>query len=84
LRGLSTTARSTIAPVTARIALRADQLRMHDDPADRLIVATTLQGRNTRHQGHCNPSNQARPDRVVTWTVFVFSCFTWAPSQCPA
>jgi PIN domain nuclease of toxin-antitoxin system len=27
---------------TAEIALRADQLTMHDDPADRFIVATAM------------------------------------------
>lgn len=42
LQGLRTTARAKIAPLTAEIALRADRLRMHDDPADRFIVATAL------------------------------------------
>lgn len=42
LRGLTTTARARIVPLTARIALRADWLGMHDDPADRFIVATAL------------------------------------------
>jgi PIN domain nuclease of toxin-antitoxin system len=42
LRGLRTTARAKVAPLTAAIALRADALRMHDDPADRFIVATAV------------------------------------------
>jgi len=42
LRGLKSSSRSVIMPVTAKIALRADQLPMHDDPADRFIVATAL------------------------------------------
>lgn len=42
LRGLQTTARVKVAPLTASLALRADRLRMHDDPADRFIVATAL------------------------------------------
>ena len=42
LRGLRSTARAQVVPLTAEIALRADRLRMHDDPADRFIVATAL------------------------------------------
>ena len=30
------------APLTAEIAVRADSLRMHSDPADRFIAATAL------------------------------------------
>ena len=30
-------------PLTARVALRADGLAMHSDPADRFIVATALE-----------------------------------------
>ena len=30
-------------PLTARVALRADDLTMHPDPADRFIVATALE-----------------------------------------
>lgn len=42
LRGLRSASRAKIVSLTAEIALRADQLAMHDDPADRLIVATAL------------------------------------------
>jgi PIN domain nuclease of toxin-antitoxin system len=42
LRGLRSTARVKIESISAEIALRADQLAMHDDPADRMIVATAL------------------------------------------
>ena len=31
------------APLSSVIAIRADGLEMHDDPADRFIVATALQ-----------------------------------------
>ena len=34
--------RVRVLPLTAEIALRADELEMHDDPADRFIVATSL------------------------------------------
>lgn len=40
LRGLMTTVRAKAAPLTATVALHADRLDMHDDPADRFIVAT--------------------------------------------
>lgn len=42
LRGLKSSSRTVIMPLTAKMALRADQLAMHDDPADRFIVATAL------------------------------------------
>jgi PIN domain nuclease of toxin-antitoxin system len=42
LRGLSTTRRVKVAALSGAIAVRADQLRMHDDPADRFIVATAI------------------------------------------
>lgn len=42
LRGLKSSSRTVIMPLTAKIALRADQLAMHDDPTDRFIVATAL------------------------------------------
>jgi PIN domain nuclease of toxin-antitoxin system len=45
LQGLRSVARVKIASLTAEIALRADQLSMHDDPADRFIVATALRVR---------------------------------------
>ena len=45
LQGLRSVARVKIAPLTAEVALRADQLSMHDDPADRFIVATALRVR---------------------------------------
>jgi PIN domain nuclease of toxin-antitoxin system len=42
LRGLRSSSRARVVALTAEIALRADQLVMHDDPADRFIVATAL------------------------------------------
>lgn len=42
LRGLKSSPRTKVMPLTAKIALRADQLVMHDDPADRFIVASAL------------------------------------------
>jgi PIN domain nuclease of toxin-antitoxin system len=42
LRGLKSSPRTKLMPLTAKIAQRADQLAMHDDPADRFIVATAL------------------------------------------
>lgn len=42
LRGLRSLPRAKIIALTAEVALRADQLAMHDDPADRFIVATAL------------------------------------------
>lgn len=42
LRGLKSSARTRVVALSADIALRADQLVMHDDPADRFIVATAL------------------------------------------
>lgn len=42
LRGLKSSSRAKIVAITAQIALRADQLAMHDDPADRFIVATAM------------------------------------------
>jgi PIN domain nuclease of toxin-antitoxin system len=35
------------APLTAALALSADALQMHPDPADRFIVATTLEQRTS-------------------------------------
>ena len=43
LRGLHSTERAHIVPLSAEIAVRADGLRMHEDPADRFIVATALE-----------------------------------------
>lgn len=45
LKGLRSVARVKIASLTAEVVLRADQLPMHDDPADRFIVATALRMR---------------------------------------
>lgn len=42
LAGIRATARVKIASLTAEIGLLADELVMHDDPADRFIVATAL------------------------------------------
>jgi PIN domain nuclease of toxin-antitoxin system len=42
LSGLESGARWRVASLDARIALDADRLQMHDDPADRFIVATAL------------------------------------------
>ncbi len=42
LRGLKSFPRARIASLTAEMALRADQLEMHDDPADRFIVTTAM------------------------------------------
>lgn len=42
LSGLESSARWRIVPLDARIALDADGLEMHEDPADRFIVATAL------------------------------------------
>ncbi len=35
--------RITVLPITPRIACRASQLKMHGDPADRIIVSTALE-----------------------------------------
>lgn len=45
LWGLKSSSRAKIVAITAQIALRADQLAMHDDPADRFIVATAMRAR---------------------------------------
>ena len=42
LSGLESSARWRIVALDARIALDADALEMHEDPADRFIVATAL------------------------------------------
>jgi PIN domain nuclease of toxin-antitoxin system len=42
LRGLRSSSRARIVSLTAEVALRADRLAMHDDPADRFIVATAM------------------------------------------
>jgi len=42
LSGLESSQRLRVVALDARIALDADALRMHDDPADRFIVATAL------------------------------------------
>jgi PIN domain nuclease of toxin-antitoxin system len=42
LSGLESSARWRIVALDARIALDADGLEMHEDPADRFIVATAL------------------------------------------
>jgi PIN domain nuclease of toxin-antitoxin system len=43
LDGLESTGRIRVVALDARIAIDADALEMHDDPADRFIVATALQ-----------------------------------------
>jgi PIN domain nuclease of toxin-antitoxin system len=43
LDGLESGGRWRVVALEARIALAADALQMHDDPADRFIVATALQ-----------------------------------------
>jgi PIN domain nuclease of toxin-antitoxin system len=40
--GLESSSRIGIVALDARIAIHADGLQMHDDPADRFIVATAL------------------------------------------
>jgi PIN domain nuclease of toxin-antitoxin system len=42
---MQTVPRVEALPLTAEIAVRADELEMHADPADRFIVATALQHR---------------------------------------
>lgn len=41
-RAIQTVPRVEALPLTAEIAVRADDLEMHPDPADRFIVATAL------------------------------------------
>jgi PIN domain nuclease of toxin-antitoxin system len=43
LDGLESSGRIRVVALDARIAIDADALEMHDDPADRFIVATALQ-----------------------------------------
>ena len=43
LRELRSISRAKVVSLSAALALRADQLEMHADPADRFIVATALQ-----------------------------------------
>lgn len=43
LRGLESSQRLQVVALDAEIAIQADGLRMHDDPADRFVVATALQ-----------------------------------------
>jgi PIN domain nuclease of toxin-antitoxin system len=42
LSGLESTSRIRVVALDARVAIHADSLEMHDDPADRMIVATAL------------------------------------------
>lgn len=42
LRGLESSERFRVVALDAATALDADKLQMHDDPADRFIVATAL------------------------------------------
>jgi PIN domain nuclease of toxin-antitoxin system len=44
-RVIQTVPRVEAVPLTAEIAVQADELDMHPDPADRFIVATALQHR---------------------------------------
>lgn len=42
MRDVLSLARLEVLPLTAEIAVRAEELEMHPDPADRFIVATAL------------------------------------------
>lgn len=44
-RAIQTVPRVAVLPLTAEIAVQADELQMHADPADRFIVATALRYR---------------------------------------
>jgi len=43
MRAVQTVPRVQALPLTAEIAVQADELEMHADPADRFIVATAVQ-----------------------------------------